>query len=141
MHGLESPKTRTESTDGIEVLSADILSHANIFLPRYQAIQVMLHAPAEMWAALDSNRIQVASNLLLRCRKSWADVSASCFADVDPGVAAFLRSRLTYVEQFPQRIVLAGTRVLTSSRSTEETAGALTALLQLEAHKETDPLR
>lgn len=138
---IREQEHRVTSTDGIKVPRADILPHTDIFLRRYQAIQVMLHAPAGMWAALDSNRILVASNLLLRCRKSWADVSSSCFADVDPGVAAFLRSHLTYVEQFPQRIVLAGFRVLTSSRSTEETAGALTALLQLEAHKEADPLR
>lgn len=101
----------------------------------------MLHAPAEMWAALDANRVLEASNLLLRCRTSWNEVSTSCFADVDSSLAAFLRSHLTYVEQFPQRIVLAGVRALTCPCSTEETAGALTALLQLEAHKEAEPLR
>lgn len=101
----------------------------------------MLHAPAGMWAALDSNKVLEAANLLLRCRTSWAEASSSYLADVNPSLAAFLYSHLTYVEQFPHRITIAGTHLLTLSCTTEETAGALTALLQLEAHKEVEPLR
>lgn len=101
----------------------------------------MLHAPAGMWAALDSSKVLEATHLLLRCRSSWADLSSSFFEDIDPSLAAFLRSHVTYVEQFPHRIISAGMRMLTRSCSTEETAGALAALLQLEAHDEAEPLR
>lgn len=101
----------------------------------------MLHAPAAMWAALDTNRVVEAASLLLRCRSGWATVSTSFSADVDSSLAGFLRSQVMYIEQFPHRIVLAGTRLLTRSCSTEETAGALAALLQLEAHMEADPVR
>lgn len=106
-----------------------------------QVIQLMLHAPAAMWAALDSNRVLEAANLVLRCRSGWADLSSSFSTGVDSSVAAFLRSHVTYVEQFPHRIVSAGTRLLTHSASTHETAGALTALLQLQAPKDAKPLR
>lgn len=106
-----------------------------------QVIQLMLHAPAAMWAALDSNRVLEATNLVLRCRNGWANLSSSFSSGVDSSVAAFLRSHVTYVEQFPHRIVLAGTRLLTRSTSTNETAGALTALLQLQAPKDAKPLR
>lgn len=101
----------------------------------------MLHAPAAMWAALDTNKVLEAANLLLRCRSGWASVSTSFSADVDSSLAGFLRSQVMYVEQFPHRIVLAGTRLLTRARNTEETAGALAALLQLEGHTEANPLR
>lgn len=101
----------------------------------------MLHAPAAMWAALDSNRVLEAANILLRCRVGWAEVSTSFSGDIDSSLAAFLRSRVTYVEQFPRRIVLAGTRLLTRSSNTNETAGALAALLQLQALKKAQPLR
>lgn len=94
-----------------------------------------------MWAALDSNRVIEAANLVLRCRSSWADLSGSFSNGVDSSVAAFLRSHVTYVEQFPHRIVSAGTRLLTRSSNTHETAGALTALLQLQAPKGPNPLR
>lgn len=100
----------------------------------------MLHAPAAMWAALDSNRVLEAAKLVFRCRSSWNEVSSS-FSDVDSSLAAFLRSHVTYVEQFPRRIALAGTRLLSRSCDTEEIAGALAALLQLQASKEADPLR
>eukprot|EP00903_Cladosiphon_okamuranus_P007661 g7429.t1 len=106
-----------------------------------QVIQLMLHAPAAMWAALDSNRVLEAANLVLRCRSGWADLSSSFSAGMDSSVAAFLRSHVTYVEQFPHRIVLAGTRLLTHSTSAHETAGALAALLQLQAPKDSKPLR
>lgn len=101
----------------------------------------MLHAPAAMWAALDSNRVLDAANLVLRCRSGWAELSSSFSAGVDPSVAAFLRSHVTYVEQFPHRIVLAGTRTLNCSSSMQETARALTALLQLQAPNDANPLR
>ena len=101
----------------------------------------MLHAPAAMWAALDSNRVLEAAKLVFRCRSSWNEVSSSFSADVNSSLAAFLRSHVTYVEQFPRRIALAGTRLLSRSCDTEEIAGALAALLQLQASKEADPLR
>eukprot|EP00752_Nemacystus_decipiens_P016531 g14775.t1 len=104
-------------------------------------IQLMLHAPSAIWAALDSNRVLEAANLVLRCRSGWADLSSTFSTGVDSSVAAFLRSHVTYVEQFPHRIVSAGTRLLTHSTSTHETAGALTALLQLQAPKDADSLR
>lgn len=110
------------------------------FLP-FQVVQLLLHAPAAMWAALDSNRVVEAANILLRCRSSLAGVSSSFSTDVDSRVTAFLRSHVTYVEQFPYRIVVAATRLLTCSCSTEDTAGALTALLQLRALNAADPLR
>lgn len=106
-----------------------------------QVIQLMLHAPAEMWAALDSNRVLDAANLLLRCRASWNDISRSYVSDVDPSLAAFLRSHLTYVEQFPHRIVTAATHILTHSGKSVETARALASLLILNAHGEEDSLR
>lgn len=101
----------------------------------------MLHAPAAMWAALDSNKVLEAANLVLRCRSGWAELSSSVSTGVDSSVAAFLRSHVTYVEQFPHRIVLAGTRILTCSSNTQETARALAALLQLQAPKDDNPLR
>lgn len=94
-----------------------------------------------MWAALDSNRVLEAAKLVFRCRSSWNEVSSSFSADADSSLAAFLRSHVTYVEQFPRRIALAGTRLLSRSCDTEEIAGALAALLQLQASKEADPLR
>lgn len=101
----------------------------------------MLHAPAAMWAALDSNRVLEAANIFFICQSSWADVSVRFSADVDSSLAAFLRSHVTYVEQFPHRIVLNATRLLTRSFITVETAGALTALLQLQAYTDVNPLR
>lgn len=106
-----------------------------------QVVQLMLHAPAAMWAALDSNKVLEAANLVLKCRSSWASVSTSFSADVDSSLASFLRSHVTYIEQFPHRIVSAGTRLVTHPSSIEETAGALTALLQLQAPMEADSLR
>lgn len=101
----------------------------------------MLHAPAAMWAALDSNKVLEAAQVISRCRASWALASKSLPADVDSSLAAFLRSHVTYVEQFPERIVSASRRLLTRFLRTEETAGALGALLQLHAFQEPDPLR
>ena len=116
-------------------------NHILIWSSCCQVVQLMLHAPAAMWAALDSGRVLEAANLLLRCRICWEDVSTSVSVGMDSSLAAFLRSHHTYVEQFPQRIVAAGTRLLTRSRNTEETARALAALLQLQAVKEESPLR
>lgn len=101
----------------------------------------MLHAPAAIWAALDSNKVLEAANLVLRCRSSWTDLSSTFSTGVDSGVAAFLRGHVTYVEQFPRRILSAGTRLLTRSCNTQETAGALTAILQLQALEDANPLR
>lgn len=106
-----------------------------------QVVQLMLHAPAAMWAALDSNRVLDAANIVLRCRSGWAELSSSFSTGVDPSVVAFLRSHLTYVEQFPHRILLAATRTLTCSNSMQETARALTALLQLQSPNDANPLR
>ncbi|CAM9305254.1 unnamed protein product [Ectocarpus sp. 13 AM-2016] len=106
-----------------------------------EVVQLMLHAPAAMWAALDSNKVLEAANLVLRCRSSWTDLSSTFSTGMDSGVAAFLRGHVTYVEQFPRRILSAGTRLLTRSCNTLETAGALTAILQLQALEDANPLR
>lgn len=106
-----------------------------------QVIQLMLHAPAAMWAALDSNKVLEAASLVVRCRDGWVELSRSFSTGVDPSVAAFLRCHVTYVEQFPRRIVLAASRILTCSSNMQETARALTALFQLQAPNDANPLR
>ncbi|CAM9298517.1 unnamed protein product [Pylaiella littoralis] len=106
-----------------------------------EVIQLMLHAPAAMWAALDSNKVLEAASLVVRCRDGWVELSRSFSTGVDPSVAAFLRCHVTYVEQFPRRIVLAASRILTCSSNMQETARALTALFQLQAPNDANPLR
>lgn len=101
----------------------------------------MLHAPAAMWAALDADKVLTAANLFIKCRLSWAEVSTSVSTGMDSSLAAFLGSHVTYVEQFPQRILTASTRLLTRSRNTNDTADALATLLQLQTTMEANPLR
>ncbi|CAM9091155.1 unnamed protein product [Hapterophycus canaliculatus] len=130
-----SPSSRTSKIDGFDTVKKRGARGVS------EVVQLMLHAPAAMWAALDSNKVLEAANLVLKCRSSWASLSSSFSVDVDYSVAAFLRSHATYVEQFPRRILLAATRLVTRSCNARETAGALTALLQLQAIKDANPLR